>query len=212
MSRRTTNEPLDERHDGKTCSYDVPQNDGAQYLPHDQLYDDEYDENNINGGAGLTKPVNKTTMIDGAALVDIDEATEGVDKVGYSQSAAQNETAAERVARLDRERAELVARRRQYSNPIQRAFAKVVPYGGLLSCGLNLAACSIGAGIISLSSAFQISGLVMGLIYLVAIAYLSVFSYTCIGVAGMRTGIRSYEKIVYALLGKGADYWLAFCL
>lgn len=52
----------------------------------------------------------------------------------------------------------------------------------------------------------------MGLIYLVAIAYLSVFSYTCIGVAGMRTGIRSYEKIVYALLGKGADYWLAFCL
>ncbi|EPY31390.1 amino acid transporter aATP11 [Angomonas deanei] len=71
---------------------------------------------------------------------------------------------------------------------------------------------SIGAGIISIPSAFETSGMIMGVIYLVIIALLTVYSFTVLGIAAEKTGLRNYEQIIRTLMGSGADYWLAFCL
>lgn len=120
--------------------------------------------------------------------------------------------AATYIQQLDMARAEIVAKRRQYTNPVQRAFAQIIPYGGLLSCGLNLAGCCIGAGIISLPSAFLMSGLAMGIVYMIVISILTVYSYTIMGIVGRRTGLRNYEQIVLTLMGPWADYLLIFCI
>uniref|UniRef100_A0A0A9ZID2 Vacuolar amino acid transporter 4 n=1 Tax=Lygus hesperus TaxID=30085 RepID=A0A0A9ZID2_LYGHE len=116
------------------------------------------------------------------------------------------------IERLDVARAEIVAKRREIANPIQRVFAKVIPYGGLLSCGVNLAGCCIGAGVISLPSAFMMSGLAMALVYMVVISILTVYSYYIMGIVGRRTGLRNYEEIVLTLMGPMADYILVFCV
>ncbi|KAG5497511.1 hypothetical protein JKF63_03775 [Porcisia hertigi] len=112
----------------------------------------------------------------------------------------------------DEIRADRVARRRIPANVFQKYFDRVMPYGGLLATGLTLASSSIGAGIIALPFAFKASGLVMGIVYMVGIAYLSVYSYYLLGQAGTKTGLRNYEQIVRTLLGPGADYLLAFCM
>ncbi|EPY40970.1 amino acid transporter aATP11 [Angomonas deanei] len=116
------------------------------------------------------------------------------------------------IDKRDRERAEWVAVRRQPRNKLQKIVAYVIPYGGLLSSGLNLASSSIGAGIISLASAVETSGIIMAVIYMVIIGILTVYSFTLLGIAGKRTGIRNYEEIVEALMGKGGGLFLAFCL
>jgi amino acid permease len=117
-----------------------------------------------------------------------------------------------KIERMDQERAERVARRRIPTNVFQKYFGYIVPYGGLLSTGLNLASSSIGAGIIAMPSAFYSSGYIMALIYMVIIAFLTVYSYYLLGQAAEKTGLRSYEQIVRTLIGPGADYFLAFCM
>ncbi|KPI90329.1 putative amino acid transporter aATP11 [Leptomonas seymouri] len=116
------------------------------------------------------------------------------------------------IARQDQIRAERLMRRRIPANIFQKYFGYMVPYGGLLSTGLNLASSSIGSGIIALPSAFHASGLIMGIIYMVVIAFLTIYSYYLLGQASERTGLRSYEQIVRRLMGTGADYFLAFCM
>lgn len=118
----------------------------------------------------------------------------------------------ERIRYLDDCRAARVAKRRANLNPVQRVLDTVIPYGGIVSSGFNLASSSIGAGIIALPSAFQSSGMFMALVYLTVVAVLTVYSYTLLGIAGKRTGLRNYEQITRVLLGPGADYFLAFCL
>ncbi|CBZ28162.1 putative amino acid permease [Leishmania mexicana MHOM/GT/2001/U1103] len=112
----------------------------------------------------------------------------------------------------DKIRADRVARRLVPANVFQKYFNYVVPYGGLVSTGLNLASSSIGAGIIALPYAFNASGLVMAIIYMVMIAYLTIYSYYLLGQTGAKTGLRNYEQIVRTLMGPGADYFLAFCM
>ncbi|CAJ1991212.1 amino acid transporter / AAT1.2 [Leishmania donovani] len=112
----------------------------------------------------------------------------------------------------DKIRADRVARRLVPANVFQKYFDYLVPYGGLVSTGLNLASSSIGAGIIALPYAFNASGLVMAIIYMFMIAYLTIYSYYLLGQAGTKTGLRNYEQIVRTLLGPGADYFLAFCM
>ncbi|KAG5501415.1 hypothetical protein JKF63_03228 [Porcisia hertigi] len=116
------------------------------------------------------------------------------------------------VQMQDEIRADRVARRRVPANVFQKYFDRVIPYGGLLSTGLTLASSSIGAGIIALPFAFNASGLVMGIVYMIGIAHLTVYSYYLLGQAGTKTGLRNYEQIVRTLLGPGADYFLAFCM
>ncbi|CCW65414.1 unnamed protein product [Phytomonas sp. EM1] len=41
---------------------------------------------------------------------------------------------------------------------------------------------------------------------------LTVYSYTLLAIAGKRTGLRSYEKVVRVTMGAGMDYFLAFCM
>ncbi|CAJ1031263.1 Transmembrane amino acid transporter protein/Tryptophan/tyrosine permease family, putative [Leishmania lindenbergi] len=112
----------------------------------------------------------------------------------------------------DRVRADRVARRRMPANTFQKYLNYIVPYGGLFSTGLNLASSSIGAGIIALPYAFNSSGLVMAIFYMIVVAYLTIYSYYLLGQTGTRTGLRNYEQIVRTLLGPGADYFLAFCM
>jgi amino acid permease len=116
------------------------------------------------------------------------------------------------IAREDEIRAERLKRRRVPTNVFQKYFGYIVPYGGLLSTGLNLASSSIGAGIIALPSAFYASGYIMAIIYMVIIAYLTIYSYYLLGQVGQKTGLRNYEQIVRMLMGPGADYFLAFCM
>ncbi|ORC84760.1 amino acid permease [Trypanosoma theileri] len=117
-----------------------------------------------------------------------------------------------RIQILDEERAERVAKRRQPSNPIKKALHRIIPYGGIVSSGFNLASSSLGAGIIALPYAFNTSGLVMAIIYLVVIGLLTVYSFTLLAIAGKRTGLRNYEQVTQAILGRFAGYLLAFLL
>ncbi|KPA73955.1 putative amino acid permease [Leptomonas pyrrhocoris] len=116
------------------------------------------------------------------------------------------------IDREDEIRAERLKRRRVPTNVFQKYFSYIVPYGGLLSTGLNLASSSIGAGIIALPSAFYASGIIMSIIYMVVIAYLTIYSYYLLGQVGHKTGLRNYEQLVRTLMGPGADYFLAFCM
>lgn len=116
------------------------------------------------------------------------------------------------ITRMDEERAATVLKRRQNVNQVQRVFARIVPYGGILSSGLNLASSSIGAGIIAQPAAFRASGIVMALIYLVVVAVLTVYSHTLLARAAIQTGLRNYEEIVNHLMGPFGAYLLAFCL
>nr|CAJ2475650.1 unnamed protein product [Leishmania braziliensis] len=134
-------------------------------------------------------------------------STEAQDPYDFSRYDPKNQ-----IEMQDRVRADRVTRRRIPANTLQKYLNYIVPYGGLFSTGLNLASSSIGAGIIALPYAFNSSGLVMAIFYMVVIAYLTIYSYYLLGQAGTRTGLRNYEQIVRTLLGPGADYFLAFCM
>ncbi|ORC84759.1 amino acid permease [Trypanosoma theileri] len=117
-----------------------------------------------------------------------------------------------RIAQLDEERAERVAKRRQPSNPIKRALHRIIPYGGIVSSGFNLASSSLGSGIIALPYAFNTSGLAMAIIYLVMVGLLTIYSFRMMGIAGKRTGLRNYEQVTAMILGRFAGYFLAFVM
>lgn len=95
------------------------------------------------------------------------------------------------------------------SNFVARAFNKVIPNGGLLSGVFNLASVTLGAGIMSIPSSFNTSGLVMGVIYLVIITALTVFSITLLSKAIEKTQIYSFEGLAAALFGRGGDIVVA---
>ncbi|KAF8295334.1 putative amino acid permease [Trypanosoma cruzi] len=115
-----------------------------------------------------------------------------------------------RIEKLNQERQERVARRRDPQSCLKRGLHRIIPYGGIISSGCNLASSSLGAGILALPYAFNTSGLAMALVYLVVVGLLTIYSFTLLGIAGKRTGLRNYEQVTRALLGKGADYFLAF--
>lgn len=117
-----------------------------------------------------------------------------------------------KLTKEEKEREELVWRRRHPSNPILKAFQVVIPYGGIISSGINLASSTLGAGIVALPCAFQLTGVVMAIIYLLVVASLTVYSITLLAMAGQRTGLRSWSMIARKLLGKGGDYLLVFVM
>ncbi|KPI90328.1 putative amino acid transporter aATP11 [Leptomonas seymouri] len=170
----------------KDWEYDAPEGDGAEYLEAEPFSD--------------SAPMPEKKM-------SPEGTTENADPYDFDYYHPKN-----RVARMDLERAERVERRRTEVNIFQRWFNYILPYGGVMSSGINLASSCIGAGIIALPSAFNSSGLIMGLIYMIIIAYLTVYSYILLAIVANKTGLRNYEQIVRALMGPGADYFLAFCL
>lgn len=116
------------------------------------------------------------------------------------------------IRQRDEERAARVYARRHPTNPIAKCFSKICPYGGILSSTLNLASSSIGAGIISIPHACAISGLAMGVFYLILVAFLTVLSYTLLAACANKTGLRGYAQVVRELLGRPSGVLLAVVL
>ncbi|KAG5497512.1 hypothetical protein JKF63_03776 [Porcisia hertigi] len=168
--------------------YDSPTRDGAEHL---------VDEEQADGAYGSDKKGMSTP----------DDVHVGKNPLSFSII-----TPEDRIAQFDREQQERVMRRRTEVGIFQRWFGYVLPYGGVVASGINLASSCLGVGIIALPSAFYASGLVMALIYMVSIACLTVYSYVLLATVAKKTGLRNYEQIVRTLMGPGADYFLAFCL
>lgn len=91
---------------------------------------------------------------------------------------------------------------------VQRGFAIIIPYGGLLSSCFNLASCTLGAGIISLPSAFNLSGVIMSCIYLVLVNIATIYSLYLISRISLKTKLITFSSAARHLLGPGADYFL----
>lgn len=95
---------------------------------------------------------------------------------------------------------------------ITRILNKIVPHGGLMSSVYNLAAVTLGSGIITLPSAFEACGVMLSIFILVAITIFTVYSVYILMVAVEKTEKRlySYESLARGLLGRGWDYFAAF--
>ncbi|GET91049.1 transmembrane amino acid transporter, putative [Leishmania tarentolae] len=85
----------------------------------------------------------------------------------------------------------------------------VVPFGGFLATTFNLASATLGAGIISIPSAFNLSGVIMSCVYLILAAAGTVYSMNLLAKVMVKTGLRTYAQSARVLLGRGADYFLA---
>lgn len=91
-----------------------------------------------------------------------------------------------------------------------RVFSNIiVPYGGLLSSSFNMASATLGAGIISLPSGFNLSGIAMATVYLVLITIATIFSMALIAHVILLTGLGNFSMAARKLMGPGADYFLA---
>eukprot|EP00796_Vickermania_ingenoplastis_P008653 gene8653-6080_t len=97
-------------------------------------------------------------------------------------------------------------------NPVARLCNTIVPHGGMLSSMYNLAAVTLGSGIIALPSAFQACGVITSILVLVAITAFTVYSVYILMLAVEKTNKRfySYEALARGLLGRGWDYFAAF--
>lgn len=89
---------------------------------------------------------------------------------------------------------------------------KIVPHGGILSNSYNLAAVTLGSGVIALPSSFQATGVITSVIVLVVITLSTIYSVYIMMQAADKTGRRlySYEALSRGLLGRGWDYLAAF--
>lgn len=90
-----------------------------------------------------------------------------------------------------------------------RLFNVVVPFGGFLATSFNLASATLGAGIISIPSGFNLSGIVMSCVYLALAATGTVYSMNLLAKVMLKTGLKSYAQSARVLLGRGADIFLA---
>ncbi|XQJ29282.1 Transmembrane amino acid transporter protein/Tryptophan/tyrosine permease family, putative [Leishmania guyanensis] len=97
-------------------------------------------------------------------------------------------------------------------NIFARVFDAIIPNGGLLSGTFNLACVTLGAGIMSIPSAFNTSGILMAVVYLIIITSLTVYSITQLSVAMQKTGIYSFEGLARALFGRGGDIIVAILM
>ncbi|XP_050340145.1 probable sodium-coupled neutral amino acid transporter 6 [Bactrocera neohumeralis] len=85
----------------------------------------------------------------------------------------------------------------------------LIPYGGMLSTGFNLASTSIGAGILGLPAAFNNAGTIMATIYIVLITAETVYSMRLLAQVADKTGLRSFEEMGKYLLHPHADVVVA---
>ncbi|RHW73297.1 amino acid transporter 10 [Trypanosoma brucei equiperdum] len=87
--------------------------------------------------------------------------------------------------------------------------ATIIPPGGIAASAFNVAASSVGAGIIGLPSAANSSGLVMAMIYLIIITAMSVFTMHNLAVVADKTNVYTYEGVARVLLGRWGKYYVA---
>lgn len=92
---------------------------------------------------------------------------------------------------------------------IGRLLQAMIPYGGMLSSGFNMASTSIGAGILGLPAAFHSVGIAMATVYLVLITAETVYSMRLLVQVADKTGLRSFEEMAKHLLHPHADIFVA---
>lgn len=85
--------------------------------------------------------------------------------------------------------------------------SRIIPHGGLLSTTFNLASATLGGGVISLPSAFQMSGVVSSIIMLVLVTVGTIYSVGLMMQAVELTGYNSYALLSRKLFGRGWDYF-----
>lgn len=88
----------------------------------------------------------------------------------------------------------------------------IVPYGGLLSCSFNMASATLGAGIVSIPSGFNLSGVAMSIIYLILVCLGTIYSMNLLAKVMVKTKLRTYSLAARHLLGPGVDYCLAILI
>lgn len=71
----------------------------------------------------------------------------------------------------------------KHYNFAERVVNLIIPRGGFLSGVFNLASVTLGAGILSIPSAFNTSGMIMAIIYLLVVTSLTVYSIKLLVIA-----------------------------
>lgn len=82
----------------------------------------------------------------------------------------------------------------------------IIPYGGFLSGTFNFASITLGAGVISIPSAFREAGVLMATFYLAVVTSLTVYSIRQLAFASDRTGLTSFEALASGLFGRVGGY------
>ncbi|KAH8607968.1 putative Transmembrane amino acid transporter protein putativeputative [Trypanosoma vivax] len=82
----------------------------------------------------------------------------------------------------------------------------VLPHGGALSTTFNLGSATLGAGVISLAAAFNMSGVLFSVLLLVVVTALTIYSVALMMQAVALTGYTSYATLSRNLLGRGWDH------
>lgn len=85
----------------------------------------------------------------------------------------------------------------------------IMPAGGMAATIFNMASTAIGAGILGLPDAFNNTGYIMALVYLIAITAETVYSTVLLAQAAEISGLKTYEKMADALLFRRADILVA---
>lgn len=117
-----------------------------------------------------------------------------------------------KLARAGDEELRVDASPPQKRNLLLRITNFFIPHGGLLSGVFNFASVSLGAGIISIPTAFNTSGMIMATVYLVCVTVLTVYSITLIAQAAEKTGLHTYESMARGLFGRFGDIFTAILM
>lgn len=166
------------------------------------------DEVVVGTDAANTKAVKSDKKLDSSSSHEEREpAAEDYRKAASEMDVAQQIIEADRRDREDR-----VWRRRHTTNPVLRLLQVVMPYGGILASAFSIASSTIGAGIIGLPAAFQMSGIGMATIYLVIVATMAVYSFVLLAIVSHKTGLYNWEIIARRLMGRGWDYFVVFVM
>lgn len=155
---------------------------------------------NSNNSARISENESNPEVLVGDGVATFNEPTKGFDR---------GDNSSEPVEMRDLDSQEEPAKQ---DFILLRAFNYVVPRGGLLSGAFNLASFTLGAGIMSLPSAFKTSGIIMATFYLVIISFLTVFSIKLVGEAAVRANVYTFEGLARLLFGRGGDIFVAIVM
>ncbi|RNF27206.1 putative amino acid transporter PAT4 [Trypanosoma conorhini] len=82
----------------------------------------------------------------------------------------------------------------------------LVPYGGFLSATFTLSSATLGAGVITLPSAFNFSGIIPSFLLLLIVTLATIYAVRLLVETRELTRLGSYEAMARTLFGPGWDY------
>ncbi|ORC89220.1 putative transmembrane amino acid transporter [Trypanosoma theileri] len=100
--------------------------------------------------------------------------------------------------------------RQKKKNLAQRFLEFLFPPGSMLASAFTLGSSTLGAGILGLPSAFNMTGYILSIMLLVIVTILTIFSLWLLARAAEVSGKRTYEDVIRTLMGRGPDWLLAF--